>query len=324
MRIILCLVLCFYSGFVISQPLVIAHRGASGYLPEHTIAAATLAHAQNADYIEQDVVLTKDSIAVVLHDIHIDTVTNVKRLYPNRARHDGRFYAIDFTLAELKKLTVHERKNAKGEQVYPHRYRGNAEFKIATLQEHIDLIQELNRQFDKQIGFYPEIKAPAWHREQGTDISQIVLDVLRKNQLDDATKPIYVQCFDFEETKRLRNELKAKVKLVQLIAENSWQESKTDYDYLKTAEGLSEIAKVAQGIGPWIPQILEPSTLEPTPFVARVKQQQLTMHPYTFRIDQLPKNISANKLLDALFNQVKVEGVFTDFPDKVIHFIEQP
>src|SRR5262245_10445554 len=82
------------------KKIVIAHRGASGYLPEHTLEAAAMAHAMGADFIEQDVVLTKDDQAIVLHDIHLETVTNVAKTFPQRARPDGRYYAIDFTLSE--------------------------------------------------------------------------------------------------------------------------------------------------------------------------------------------------------------------------------
>ena len=91
------------------EELVIAHRGASGYLPEHTLPAIAMAHAMGADYLEQDVVLSKDDVPIVLHDIHIDTVTDVARRFPDRKRADGRYYAIDFTVAELKQLPASER-----------------------------------------------------------------------------------------------------------------------------------------------------------------------------------------------------------------------
>lgn len=90
----------------VKVPIVIAHRGASGYLPEHTLAAKALAHAQGADYLEQDLVLSKDGVPVVLHDIHVDAVTDVAEKFPTRKRADGRYYAIDFTVAELKQLRV--------------------------------------------------------------------------------------------------------------------------------------------------------------------------------------------------------------------------
>src|ERR1043165_1359827 len=96
-----------------ASPIVIAHRGASGYLPEHTLAAKALAYGLGADYLEQDIVLSKDDVPVVLHDIYLDTVTDWSRRFPERKRSDGRFYALDLSLAELKQLRVTERFNAK-------------------------------------------------------------------------------------------------------------------------------------------------------------------------------------------------------------------
>ncbi len=317
------LILAFTSQVITAKPLVIAHRGASGYLPEHTLESVALAYAQGADFIEQDLVVTKDSKIVVLHDIHLETVTNVEQVFPSRNRQDGRYYALDFTLAELKTLNVHERQNRQGTQVFPNRYQGKGTFHIATFEEQIELIQQLNRQLNKTTGFYSEIKSPAWHREQGVDISQLVMAVLRKHKLDDANKAIYVQCFDFAETQRLRNDLKVKVKLVQLIGENDWQESPTDFDFLKTPLGLEAIAKVAQGIGPWIPQLIDLKTMLPTPFVKQAHIAGLKVHPYTFRKDALPDNTEQEQILNVLFEELKVDGVFTDFTDTVVNHLAQ-
>jgi glycerophosphoryl diester phosphodiesterase len=315
------LILAFTSQVITAKPLVIAHRGAPGYLPEHTLQSVALAYAQGADFIEQDLVVTKDSKIIVLHDIHLETVTNVEQIFPSRNRQDGRYYALDFTLAELKTLNVHERQDAQGKQVFPNRYQGKGTFHIATFEEQIELIQQLNRQLNKTIGFYPEIKSPAWHREQGVDISQLVMAVLRKHQLDDADKAIYVQCFDFAETQRLRNELEVKVKLIQLIGENDWQESPTDYDFLKTPLGLEAIANVAQGIGPWIPQLIDLKTMQPTAFVKQAHIAGLQVHPYTFRKDALPDNINQKQTLNMLFNDLQVDGLFTDFTDTVVDYL---
>ena len=100
---------------------VIAHRGASGYLPEHTLPAKALAYAMGADFLEQDVVATRDDILVVLHDIHLDRVTDVAAQFPNRARADGRFYVRDFDFAEIRTLKVTERLDDEGQPVYPGR-----------------------------------------------------------------------------------------------------------------------------------------------------------------------------------------------------------
>ncbi|MFT6910005.1 MAG: glycerophosphoryl diester phosphodiesterase [Oleiphilaceae bacterium] len=315
------LILASTSQVITAKPLVIAHRGASGYLPEHTLQSVALAYAQGADFIEQDLVVTKDSKIIVLHDIHLETVTNVEQVFPSRKRPDGRYYALDFTLAELKTLNVHERQDAQGKQVFPNRYQGKGTFQIATFEEQIELIQQLNRQLNKTTGFYPEIKSPAWHREQGVDISQLVMAVLRKHQLDDADKAIYVQCFDFAETQRLRNDLEVKVKLIQLIGENDWQESPTDYDFLKTPLGLEAIAKIAQGIGPWIPQLIDLKTMQPSALVEQAHLAGLQVHPYTFRKDALPDNINQKQTLNMLFNDLQVDGLFTDFTDTVVDYL---
>ncbi|MFT4940654.1 MAG: glycerophosphoryl diester phosphodiesterase [Paraglaciecola sp.] len=309
---------------VSAKPLVIAHRGASGYLPEHSLQAATLAYAQGADFIEQDLVLSKDLVPVVLHDIHLETVSDVQLKFPQRHREDSRYYALDFTLAELQSLNMHERTDLQGQQVFPQRYQGKAPFGIATFEQHIELITELNRQFGKNTGFYTEIKSPAWHREQGVDISKIVLAVLRKHGLDDADKAIFVQCFDFAETKRLRNELGARVKLVQLIGENDWQEAATDYDALRTLPMLKEVAKVAQGIGPWLPQLIDVDTMQPTALTKHAHQAGLLVHPYTFRQDALPEGVNSQQVLDILVKKIKVDGLFTDFTDTVVTYLQNP
>lgn len=323
MNRLLFIILILFSFNTLSKPLVIAHRGASGYLPEHTLESTVLAFSQSADFIEQDIVLSKDLVPVVLHDIHLDTVTDVALKFPQRSRDDGRFYAFDFTLKELKTLTVHERKTLEGQQVYPKRYQGSSSFTIPTFEEIIELINQLNRQFNGNTGLYIEIKSPAWHKQQGADISKVVLAILREYQLDAPDKAVYLQCFDFAETKRLRLDLGAKAKLVQLIGENDWQESTTDYEYLKSKEGLIEVAKVANGIGPWIPQLIDFTTRESTQLAAKAHELGLVVHPYTFREDDLPHSFNSIELLEVLFNQQNVNGLFTDFPDVVGEYLSK-
>lgn len=304
---------------------IIAHRGASGHLPEHSLVAVAFAHAAGANFIEQDVVLSRDGVAIVLHDIHLDTTTDVAQKFPNRARSDGRYYAIDFDLAELKTLELHERVNHQNnQQVYatrfPVKYLG---LRIPTLAEEIELIQGLNQSTGKTVGIYPEIKAPQWHRSQGQDISIIVLKVLNDYGYKAHNQPIYLQCFDAEELKRIRHQLGSKLKLVQLIGENDWQESATDYDRLKTSEGMSEIANYADGIGPWWRQLID-NQKQASAMVGFAKQHKLIIHPYTFRVDELPQWAdSYHTWLTLFIDIVKVDGVFTDFPLQTLHIIEQ-
>lgn len=295
---------------------LIAHRGASGYLPEHTLEAATLAHAQQPDFIEQDVVITKDDIPVVLHDIHLETVTNVETVYPDRAREDGRWYVRDFTFSELAQLQVHERQNADGTAVFPNRYQGDtARYRISSLSEHIELITQLNRQLGKRIGFYTEIKSPAWHQSEGVDASKIVLNMFDNAGV--AQEQLYIQCFDFNEVKRIRNQLGYDGKLIMLVGDNAWQESDTDYDWILSQEGIEEVAKVADGMGPWLPQLLDPTSLaagKPSvqPWLTQAQEAGLIIHPYTFRMDALPAGMNAQQILALLTRVANVDGVFTD------------
>ena len=128
-------------------PLVIAHRGASGYLPEHTLEAKAVAHAQEADFVEQDVVLSRDDVPVVLHDLYLDAVSDVAEVYPGRSRDDGRFYALDFTLAELRRLRLSERLDPRtGRQLHPGRFpAGTGRFQIVTLAEELEFLAGLDR-----------------------------------------------------------------------------------------------------------------------------------------------------------------------------------
>ena len=307
-----------------TDKIVIAHRGASGYLPEHTLAAKAMAHGMDVDYIEQDVVLTKDGVPVVLHDHFLDTVTDVAKQYPDRKRDDGRYYAIDFTLQEIKSLIAFERIDLKtGKQVFPNRFpSGASTFRVPTLEEELELIAGLNKSTGKSIGIYPEIKAPAFHRAEGQDISKIVLETLAKHGFATKDDPFYVQCFDWNEVQRIRNELGFKGKLIQLIAENAWGESpNVDFDYLRTAEGLAEVAKVADGIGPWIAQVVDKSGKK-TSLVEEAHKVGLDLHPYTLRADALP---AWAKNFDDVMQRVVIEagadGIFSDHPDLAVKFL---
>ncbi len=308
--------------------IVIAHRGASGYLPEHTLQSKALAYGMGADFIEQDVVLTKDKVPVVIHDLELNDVSNVKRVFPDRAHRDGKFYVIDFDLSELKQLNLTERTRQNGSPRYPGRFPpGRSEFKIATLAEEIELIQGLNKSTGKDIGIYTELKSPAWHREQGYDLSAIVLKTLSEYGYNDATDNIYLQCFDHAELQRVRDDLNSKLKLVQLIGENSWGEADTDYNNLRTQAGLKKIAEYANGIGPAIDHIIRHRNgeIQITSLVKDAHDLGMVVHPYTLRNDNLPGYVSGiDEMLDILFNRAGVDGVFTDFPDLAVQFKNRP
>ncbi len=303
-------------------PLVIAHRGASAYLPEHTLDAKALAHRMGADYIEQDVVASRDDELVVLHDIYLDRVTNVAECFPARARDDGRYYVRDFDLKELRSLSVWERMNADGSVVYPGRFPAKSgDFTISTFAEELEFIRQLNTNSGRQVGIYPEIKRPAWHREEGIDIAPGFLKVIMDDGFENFDDPVYIQCFDFAELKRLKVEFECPFKLVQLIGENSWGEAETDFDFIRTAAGIAELAETVDAIGPWIPYLYELADNTPRPgdLMQRAHAAGLAVHPYTFRADELPPGFSSFEDLVRFFVvDVGIDGLFTDFPDRVV------
>lgn len=328
-------------GSLLSQPsilgaketmIVIAHRGACGYVAEHTAPAKAMAHAMGADYIEQDVILTADDRPVVLHDIHLDTVTDVAKRFPDRKREDGRYYAIDFSLAEIKQLIVNERIDLKtGVAVFPKRFpQTETGLRVMTLGEEIRLIQGLNRSTGREAGIYPEIKSPTWHREQGKDISRIVLAELNAHGYTEHSDNVYVQCFEGAETQRLRNELKTKLKLIQLIGNADYEDAKlTDWDTMSTAAGLKDVAKYADGIGPSLQRIVTgknaDGSIAYTNLVRDAHAAGLQVHPYTFRADSLPPYAeSIDELFDIFVKHGKVDGLFTDFPDLGIQYRDEP
>lgn len=331
-----------------SDKVVVAHRGASGYLPEHTLAAKALAYAMKPDYIEQDVVMTKDDRLVVLHDHYLDRVTNVAEVFPDRARDDGRYYAIDFTLAEIKQLSVTEGFNIKeGEQVqgFPERFPiWQSDFKVPTFEEEIEMILGLNKTLGYDIGIYPEIKAPWFHRHEGKDISVAVLKVLKQYGYTTKDSKVYLQTFDFNELKRIHDELMPAlgmdVKLVQLMAYTDWNETMVygkdgsatpySYDWMFQPEGMAAVAKYADGIGPWKPMVVsddsEKGNIKLTGLVKAAHEVGMQVHPYTFRSDEgrIPAYANDfNDMLDIFYKTANVDGVFTDFPDKAVSYLNQ-
>lgn len=315
------------------RPIVIAHRGASGYLPEHTLAGKAMAHAMGADYLEQDLVLSRDGVPVVLHDIHLDEVTDVARRFPGRSRSDGRWYAIDFDIKDLRRLVVHERLDpATGRAVFPKRFPVGPEaaeglFRLHTLDEELTLIRGLNRSTGREAGIYPELKAPAWHEAQGQDMVPPVLQVLERHGYLAPRERVYFQCFEPETLKRLRGELGQAVPLIQLLGESHWwPESPADFSRMRTPAGLAAIAVYAAGVGPWIGHILpglrSPGMSGASDLVAEAHAVGLLVHPYSFRRDQVPAGLGTfEDLLRTFVHELKVDGIFTDFPDLAVRYL---
>jgi len=163
-----------------TRPLIIAHRGASAYLPEHSIAGKALALGMGADFLEQDIIASRDSELIVFHDLFLEGMTDVALKFPNRARDDGHFYCIDFDLAEIRTLGLHERvEPATGESVFPGRFPVSAgSFLIPTLEEELSFVEGLRQSTGRSIGVYPEIKSPDWHTNHGMDLGGAILKTL--------------------------------------------------------------------------------------------------------------------------------------------------
>ncbi|AFU19159.1 glycerophosphodiester phosphodiesterase [Actinobacillus suis] len=329
-----------------SDKLIIAHRGASGYLPEHTLESKALAFAQQADYLEQDLAMTKDNRLIVIHDHFLDGLTDVAKKFPKRARKDGRFYVADFTLKEIQTLEMTENfktENGQQVQVYPNRFpMWKSHFRIHTFEDEIEFIQGLEKSTGKQIGIYPEIKAPWLHHQEGKDIALETLKVLKKYGYDQKSDKVYLQTFDFNELKRIKTELLPKlgmdVKLVQLIAYTDWHETEEkdasgkwvnyNYDWMFKDGAMTEVAKYADGVGPgWYMLVDDKNSklgdVKYTPMVKDIAKTNMELHPYTVRKDALPEFFTdVNQMYDALLNKAGATGVFTDFPDTGVQFIK--
>ncbi|MDO4691178.1 MAG: glycerophosphodiester phosphodiesterase [Fusobacterium sp.] len=345
--LILCGVLVSTALFAKSEKIIIAHRGACGYLPEHTLESKALAFGQKADYLEQDLAMTKDDRIIVIHDHFLDQLTDVAKKFPDRKRADGRYYVIDFTLAEIQTLEMTENfniKDGKETAVYPNRFPlWKSHFRIHTLEDELEFIQGLEKSTGKKIGIYPEIKAPWLHHQHGKDIAKATLEILKKYGYTKKSDLVYLQTFDYNELVRIKTELMPKmgmdIKLVQLIAYTDWHETEEkdkngkwvnyDYEWMFKEGAMKKIAKYADGVGPGWYMLIDDKKSESgkivyTPMVKDIATTKMELHPYTVRKDALPPFFNnIDEMFDALFNKAGATGVFTDFPDLGVKFLEK-
>ncbi len=312
------------------QPLIIAHRGASGYLPEHSLGAKVLAFAQGADVLEQDVVLSRDRVFVVSHDIVLDKTTDVAERFPQRSREDGHFYYADFDWSELRQLSLREREHRSGSS----RFSAQVDQRMLRLEDEIKLVQELNRQFGRQVGLHIELKAPAFHLETfGERMGGRLLPLLAQYGYDSADQLCFIQCFEYPELEYLKRELNYKLPLIQLIGSQPLGISRpTSSKRLSRAElidslcsELVALAEVVDGIGPSLELVAtrdDQGRLQSSGLVEAAHSANLCVHPYTVRSDALPSWAeSVNELQTWLVEELQVEGFFTDFPDLAVKFL---
>ena len=200
-------------------------------------------------------------------------------------------------------------------------------FEIPTLDNMIKLVKGLSKSSGRIMGLYIEIKAPEFHSKHNKDPASTLLKMLNHHGFKEATDPVFIQSFDSKTLKKLRYQHKTRLRLIQLIGENHWRLSDTDFTYLKSEKGLNEVSKYADGIGPWMNQLVTGVDLsgnfQITNLVKNARRKDLLIHSYTFRADRLPDYVSNfDELLDIFLNEVGVDGIFTDFPDLVVSYLE--
>ena len=274
------------------QVIIIAHRGASGERPEHTLGSYSLAIAQGADYIEPDLVLTKDGVLVARHENEISETTDVadKAEFADRKTSktiDGQkmtgWFTEDFTLAELKTLRAKERLP----QLRSANMAYDGQFEIPTFDEILALAKAQSAVTGRTIGIYPETKHPSYFTAIGLPHEAPLLAALTQYGHVEKSAPVFIQSFEVENLKALRP--KTKLRLIQLMAETGSPADRSDLTYaqMASAEGLKIVATYADGIGPnkamVIPRTLLGNLGNPTTLVADAHKAGLAVHPWTFR-----------------------------------------
>lgn len=297
---------------------IIAHRGASGHLPEHTLAAKALAYGFGADFIEQDVIASRDGHPIVLHDLHLNDVSDVARRFPARARRDGLHYAADFDLDELRELRLCERR-APGQTTrrFPGRFEASLDgFRVVSLDEELAFVASLNRTTARNVGVYPEIKDPDWHESQGLDVTRLTVECLGRFGYDSADADAFLQSFSLEALIRARDELGCRTPRVLLLdaAGVAALDAETG--------GWARVARNAAGVGLPYERLLEPDAggrPVPAALSGRLRDAGLEMHPYTLRSDELgPGGFRFDDVLDCLIHSIGVEALFCDQPDAAL------
>jgi glycerophosphoryl diester phosphodiesterase len=320
-----------------TPPLVIAHRGASGYRPEHTIASYTLAIEFGADYIEPDLVATRDGHLIARHEPLLDDTTDVKSRAEFASRHstktlDGKevtgFYASDFTLAEIRQLRAVQANSARSKEY-------DGKYAVPTFEEILELVRHESARRGRSIGIYPETKHPTFHLALGLPLEERLLKALQRHGLNEQRAPVFIQSFESANLQYLRS--KTPLPLVQLMDEGALVYDSTgtrvasveipDYGDRRGGQrpsSLADIAKYANAIGPWKRQILrdvgQPALLTTT-VIEQAHAAGLRVHTYTFRNE--PATLAPEYGSDPLreyqrFFELGIDGVFSDFSDTAL------
>jgi len=327
--------------------IIIGHRGASALRPEHTLESYQKAMDDGADFIEPDLVATKDGALVARHENEISGTTNVSTLtqFSNRKKTkiiDGTsltgWFTEDFTLNDLNLIKARERIPA----LRPDNVKYNDQFNIPTLEQIIELADNNYKKTGKIVGLYIETKHPTYFQKINLALEDPLLKTLAKYQYTREIAPIYLQSFEVTNLKYFKDQLTLhkslnNAKIIQLYddkkispADYVAQGIKMTYGDMATAQGLKDVAKYADGVGPWKPYIFNDAYTAPSSFVQDAHAVNLKVHPYTFRPENnfLSTNLKcstadvdiakrcesgANKEYEMYF-KAGVDGLFTDDP----------
>ncbi|WP_067113617.1 glycerophosphodiester phosphodiesterase [Sphingopyxis granuli] len=322
-------------------PIVIAHRGASGERPEHTLASYELAIEQGADFIEPDLVLTKDGVLVARHENEISETTDVadRPEFADRKatrRIDGKdvtgWFTEDFTLAELKTLRAKER--------IP-RLRGTAndgKFEVPTFEEILDLLARVNMEREHPVGVYPETKHPGYFAAIGLPHEAPLLALLEKYGYRGRKAPVFIQSFEVGNLKAIR--AKSDLPLIQLMDDEGGpaDDPRTSYAAMATPTGLKAVAAYADGIGPnkamVIPRGMLGTLGDPTSLVRDAHAAGLKVHPWTFRRENYFLPLADKGGLNpagrgdlaaeiAAYLATGIDGLFSDNPREAIPAVKE-
>lgn len=308
------------------SPLVIGHRGACGHRPEHTLASYELAIKFGADYIEPDLVMTKDGVLMARHENEISGTTDVAEKFPERKttkKVDGKeitgWFIEDFTLKEMKTLKAKERLAFRD-----HSFDGK--FEVATFKEILDLVKKQKR----VVGVYIETKHPTYFQSIGLPLEEALVKELSVHGMNKKGSPVFLQSFEMDNLKKLKT--LSPLPLIYLIDDPEMMPfdhvvsgDKRNYKEMLTPASLKEISSTVYGIGPYkryiLPENDKGEALPPTTLIADAHAVGLKVHPYTFRNEAqyLLKDYQGDPQKEYLqFFELGVDGLFSDFPDQAI------
>lgn len=308
-------------------PLIIGHRGACGYRPEHTIASYQLAIDMGADYIEPDLVMTKDGVLMARHENEIGGTTDVAAKFPERKtkkKVDGEeisgWFIEDFTLKEIKTLRAKERLPFRD-----HSFDGK--FEIPTFREILDLLKKQKR----KVGVYPETKHPTYFQKIGLPLEEALVKELSSYGMNKKDSPVFIQSFEMQSLAKIKK--LSPLPLIYLIDDPE----KTPFDHVVSGDkrtykdmvqpkNLKEISAIVSGIGPYkryiIPSSEKNEAMAPTTLIQDAHAVGLKVHPYTFRKESLYllKDYQGDLEKELLqFFELGVDAVFSDFADLAVH-----